>query len=191
MNISVVIGRFQVPYLHAGHKDLLRTAAEKSDNKSVVVLVGTTKETGTKRNPLDFKTRELMIRSDAPTSFKISVSDILPLPDLPTDEEWSQNVDRVLESLYTGVTFTLYGSRDSFASHYSGKYKVVEIPVVNECSGTELREAVAHSAMDSYDFRRGMIYAAYMKGDIDLTGCNASEKISVLPTYGISIPSST
>lgn len=50
--LSVIIGRFQTPYLHEGHLDLLKQARNHSEN--VLVLIGTTSATGTDKNPLPF-----------------------------------------------------------------------------------------------------------------------------------------
>ena len=58
--LSVVIGRFQTPYLHQGHLELLEKANNYSDN--LLVLIGCTVATGTDKNPMDFETRKQLIK---------------------------------------------------------------------------------------------------------------------------------
>ena len=62
--IGVIIARFQSPYLHEGHKALVQLV-KKSHNKAVIVL-GVSPVLGSRKNPLDFHTRERMIKRDYP-----------------------------------------------------------------------------------------------------------------------------
>ena len=48
-DIGVVVGRFQVPYLHQGHLDLLETV--QSRHKKVIIFLGMTSTLTTRNNP--------------------------------------------------------------------------------------------------------------------------------------------
>ncbi|HTJ48046.1 MAG TPA: NUDIX domain-containing protein [Cyclobacteriaceae bacterium] len=149
--IGVIIARFQTPYLHEGHKALI-DAVQAKHVKTVIVL-GVSPVLGSRRNPLDFHTREKMIRKEYPEVV------VLPLPDHPLDAKWSHNLDTLLSNTFPGAGFSMYGSRDSFINYYSGKNVVVELPQHGDHSATELRDSLKERVMDSIEFRSGIIYA--------------------------------
>lgn len=152
---GVIIGRFQVPSLHDGHKGLIDRV--RARHKKVIILVGSTPGIlVTRRNPLDYHTRMLMIREAYP-----DIS-ILPINDMPSDTDWSKSVDRrIMEASDGNDSVTLYGSRDSFIPHYLGKFKIVELESSKSNSGTEIRERLSDDVRISEDFRLGVIYAAF------------------------------
>lgn len=149
--VGVIIARFQTPYLHDGHKALIE-AVQKKHDKTVIVL-GISPVLGSRKNPLDFLTREKMIKREYPNIV------VLPLPDHPLDTKWSSNLDTMLSNTFPGSGFTLYGGRDSFIDYYTGKNSVVELPRHGEHSATEIRESLKEKVMDSVEFRAGVIYA--------------------------------
>lgn len=148
---GVIIARFQTPYLHAGHLGLIECV--KAKHRKMVIVLGVSPLLGSKRNPLDFHTREKMIRKACPDVV------VLPLADHPLDVVWSANLDRMLMNTFPGAGFKLYGSRDSFTTHYSGKYEVEELPPHGDISASEIRETVKDQVVDSLEFRSGVIYA--------------------------------
>lgn len=148
---GVIIARFQTPYLHPGHLAIIESVQAK--HKKVVIVLGVSPVLGSKRNPLDFHTREKMIRKVCPDVV------VLPLPDQPLDTAWSVNLDNLLMNTFPGSSFMLYGSRDSFIKYYTGKCSVAELPAHGEFSATELRNAVKEQTMDAVEFRSGIIYA--------------------------------
>lgn len=151
--VGVVVGRFQTPELHEGHKYLLDTVREAHSN--LLIFVGYTPGVkGTPQDPLDFPTRWKMLVECYPEAI------ILPLADNPSDEEWSRQLDRKIAEVWPDCAATLYGSRKSFIPHYSGGHPRKQLESKNESlSGTALREVAARTALDSYDFRAGVIYA--------------------------------
>ena len=150
---GVIIARFQTPYLHQGHADLIEFV-KKKHNKIVVVLgVGPVK--GSTRNPLDFYTRERMLKKQFPELT------ILPLSDFRKDDVWSQKLDNLLSTTFPNEKFELYGSRDSFIPYYTGKFMVHEVPQTGDHSGTGLREKISDKVLATEDFRQGVIYAYY------------------------------
>jgi bifunctional NMN adenylyltransferase/nudix hydrolase len=150
-NIGVIVARFQTPYLHEGHKSIIETV-QQNHNKTVIVL-GVSPVLGSRRNPLDFPTREKMIKKEYPDMV------VLPLSDHPLDTRWTQTLDHLLSSTFPGSTFTLYGSRDSFMTSYSGNKKVVALPEQGKHNSTALREKFSDRVMDAEAFRSGIIYA--------------------------------
>lgn len=146
--LSVIIGRFQTPYLHEGHRELINKALSHSER--VLVLIGTTSAEGTDKNPLCFESRKHL--------FNRWNIDVKALPDFPSDEDWSNEVDRLVEE--TGFKeATIFGGRDnSIEGYYSGKHKIKIISGVGGHSSTQVRDSI--QLKDCDDFRAGMIYQA-------------------------------
>lgn len=128
---AVIIGRFQVPYLHLGHIYLISYALQNYDK--VVILLGTI-EYKDEKNPYEYDRRVKMINKVFPQVITH------PLYDIPGDDVlWSQQVDMEMIILKDPV---LLHSRDSFKDHYKGKYPLVEIPELEGYSGTKTRKEV-------------------------------------------------
>ncbi|WP_207534435.1 NUDIX domain-containing protein [Desertivirga arenae] len=153
MKTGVIIARFQTPYLHEGHRNLIENVRTKH-NKLIIVL-GASPISGSRRNPFDYYTREKMIKKEYPEVV------VLPISDHPSDKSWSQNLDMLLASVFPTEQFLLYGSRDSFIPYYSGKFNTSELPVHGDYNATELRKQYADKVFDSRDFRAGILYAYY------------------------------
>jgi bifunctional NMN adenylyltransferase/nudix hydrolase len=149
--IAVIIARFQTPYLHEGHKALINSV--KANHNKIVIVLGVSPVLGSRRNPLDFHTRERMIKNEYPDLV------VLPLPNHPIDEQWSQNLDKLLGDTFPGAKFVLYGSRDSFIPFYSGKLPTQQLAETGAYSSTLLREKISDRVLDSEEFRTGIIYA--------------------------------
>jgi len=147
--LSVVIGRFQTPYLHEGHLELLRQARNYSEN--LLVLIGCTVATGTDKNPMDFETRRKLIKYNC---------EVKPLYDMLSDKDWSDQIDEIIADLGFSEA-TIFGGKDnSIENYYSGKHQVKIIRDIGVHSATALRKAVGMSdPRDSQDFRAGIIYA--------------------------------
>ena len=149
--LGVVIGRFQVPDLHEGHKFLIETANE---HQRTLVFIGTHSSLLTKNHPLDYPAREAMIKKHFPDVM------VAPLPDQPTDKSWSKQIDELIRQRHTLGQVILYGGPDSFMPHYSGHFSMKEVDRQRINSGTEIRDSVAQVVLPSEDFRQGMIYAS-------------------------------
>jgi bifunctional NMN adenylyltransferase/nudix hydrolase len=151
--IGVIVGRFQVPELHAGHVELIQRVVE--NHKRVVIFLGVTPVLVTKKNPLDFITRKEMILKVFPNVT------ILALPDMPNDTDWSKELDKRLREVCPMGDALLYGGRDSFINYYSGHFETTELDGIGDFSGTEMRKEVSQATKASPDFRAGVIFAAY------------------------------
>lgn len=150
---GVIIGRFQVHELHAAHKEIIEHV--RSKHKKTIILLGNSPVPHTRRNPLDFTSRMLMIQEEFPDVV------ILPILDMKSDDEWSKQVDFSLRSVNPTASITLYGGRDSFIPHYKGKFRTEELEPSVWSSGTEVRKSVSHDVMKSPLWRAGVIYAAH------------------------------
>lgn len=150
---GVIIGRFQVAELHDGHRQLIDQVMAR--HRKVVVLLGISPLANSINNPLDFESRKQMLCEAYPSLTVLYVKDV------NDDALWSKNVDAVITDVLTPTkTALLYGSRDSFIKHYSGRFNTYELPTHHVKSGTELRELIGQAPRASADFRAGVIWAS-------------------------------
>lgn len=153
--VGVVVGRFQVPELHKGHKSVIDFVLSR--HKQVSIILGVPKTRSTPKNPMDFHTRYMMIKDAYKSSTNLTISAIMDIRD---DVEWSRKLDEKLEEMYHGKSITLYGSRDSFIRHYSGKHKTQELESDILISGSMIREEIKDQVISTPEFRAGVVYAA-------------------------------
>lgn len=155
-DIGVIIGRFQVPDLHEGHRGLIDEV--RSRHKKVIIMLGSTPGLlVTKNNPLDFQSRALMFKEVYPDLI------ILPLHDMPSDTDWSKSIDCKIKEVYELGSVILYGSRDSFVPHYKGAHRTITLESSKYMSGSDVRKLVSAEARASAEFRRGVVYASYSR----------------------------
>jgi bifunctional NMN adenylyltransferase/nudix hydrolase len=152
-DVGVIVGRFQVPELHQGHVELVQHVCEKHDK--VVILLGLSPIKATMRNPLDFEARRQMLNRAFPNV------NILYIKDMAHDERWSEQLDSIVEDVLTPhQTAVLYGGRDSFIEHYTGKHPCEELETEHIFSGEVIRKEVSRkSTRVTSDFRAGVIWA--------------------------------
>jgi len=155
-DVGVIIGRFQVPTLHDGHKGLIDHVLSK--HKKVLILVGSTPGIrATRRQPLDYHTRLLMIQEE------YSQVLVAPITDMPSDEDWSRMVDGKIYDTFQTPSAALYGSRDGFIPHYSGRYETVELASSIDTSGSKVRKDISDEVRQHEEFRRGVIYSSFAR----------------------------
>jgi len=150
---GVIVARFQTPFLHEGHHNLIQQV--KAKHNKVIIVLGVTEVKCTPRNPFDFYTRSLMIKEAYPSIM------VLPLADASSDTHWSHQLDALLTSSFPSETFMLYGSRDCFIPYYSGKFATQELEENGGFSATEIREKYSDEVLASKEFRMGINYAAH------------------------------
>lgn len=151
--VGVAVGRFQTPYLHKGHKILLN---EVNYHAVGIVFVGVPGTPMTKKNPLDFVSRKLMIQE-----FVGPHVTVLPIHDHPNDDTWSKNLDRMIESIATFQKVSFYHGRDSFKPHYSGKFdNFIELKNIDGVDATSIRNNCKTKPRGTEDFRLGVVYAS-------------------------------
>jgi bifunctional NMN adenylyltransferase/nudix hydrolase len=152
-DVGVIVGRFQVPYLHDAHRDLINTVCKAHDK--VIMFLGMSPLMVTTRNPLDFETRKQMILDDYPEVI------VLYIKDTHSDGAWSKTLDSMISDVISPTqTAILYGSRDSFMGAYTGTRDVAELVPERIISGTELRKASSVKVGGTQEFREGVIWAS-------------------------------
>lgn len=155
-SIGALVGRFQVHELHDAHHYLIKQVVD--NQKKVILFLGVTKTSSTKKNPLDFETRKRMIQKHYPDVT------ILALPDFGDDKRWAQEMDKRIREVYPIGDVLMYGGRDSFIPYYKkggGQFDCKELDQYTFVSGTEVRKMVSEQVKDSSDFRAGVIYQSY------------------------------
>jgi bifunctional NMN adenylyltransferase/nudix hydrolase len=76
------------------------------------------------------------------------------------DELWSKNLDNKVREAFAHGSVTLYGGRESFISHYSGRFSYEEVSNAIEQSATARRNQIKREVRDTEDFRAGILYHA-------------------------------
>lgn len=166
--VGVLVGRFQNSYLHEAHKELIQRTL--NSHPRVIIFLGLSPCRCTYNNPLDFAARKAMIEKEFPDV------EVHYIEDVSSDEVWSNNLDKQISRII-GPTqkVILYGSKDSFIPHYSGKYSVVDLVPTTYISAKELRKSTGIKAKTSQEFREGVIW------------CVENQYPSVHPTVDIAI----
>ena len=150
--LSVVVGRFQVPSLSLGHCRLLDEARKNADH--VLILVGSAGKPPSVSNPLDFNLREHMLRQACPSAT------ILPVFDHPDDKQWMKNVEELTNGLAKAQKLTdvvYYSDAKGFVKYCwpSTGHVVVVTARAWEKRGTTIRQDV--KVVNHPDFRSGVI----------------------------------
>jgi bifunctional NMN adenylyltransferase/nudix hydrolase len=155
-DIGVIIGRFQIHELHAGHMGVIEHVLDRHDK--VILFLGVSQAIGTRKNPLDYTSRKKMIEE----TFGERIDHILPLHDMKFNCQWAKQVDNKIREIYPLGSVVLYGSRKSFIDSYEphGKFDTCELEAEVKISATEVRQLVKNKALRSKEFRAGMIYQA-------------------------------
>lgn len=151
----MVIGRFQM--FHNGHEELIDTALELCER--VVVFVGSSQESGTSKNPFDFKTRKEMIECCFPAQCFAERLVVCPLQDIGVGDNtsWGKYVIEEFKKVCWGFTPDLYisGCEKERSSWFSDELA----PTMNELrisrnknavSATECRKYLTDNDFDSW-----------------------------------------
>jgi len=153
-DVGVIVARFQVPWLHDVHKELIQHVLD--EHGVVYVFLGLSQVRVTKNNPLDYEARRQMIMSEFPEDVNVGY-----VHDCKEDDVWSKSLDSQIGTFVgPSQTVTLYGGRDSFINHYKGKHPTKELESDRFVSGTEIRKKISKKIKASPDFRAGVIHAA-------------------------------
>lgn len=152
-DIGIIVGRFQTPHLHEGHKAFIDEVIQR--HKRVFIFIGVSPNKRSRRNPLDYETRWMMLKFAYPNLEYGS------LPDAASDIEWTTTLDNRITELFPFASVRLYGGRDSFIAHYLGPRPTTEIESNIYSSATLLRDRAGRDIRDSEQWRAGVIYGAY------------------------------
>tara|TARA_R110002020_G_scaffold403349_2_gene613488 strand:- start:1145 stop:2098 length:954 start_codon:yes stop_codon:yes gene_type:complete len=150
--VGVIVGRFQVPELHDGHKDLFNTVLDRHDTLICVLGLGAIR--ASKNNPLDYEARRKMVLDEYPDAIVIYQSDD------QCNKSWSKRLDaEVRKHISPGSKVVAYGSRDSFIKHYEGNMETAVFEPESFTSGSAIRKALNNKTKSSKDFRIGALWA--------------------------------
>lgn len=142
-DIGVICGRFQT--FHIGHESLVDTGLKLCDR--MLILVGSSQECGTRRNPLNIATRIKMLREiygDSPNVMIKGIADLSTEDDI--SPEWGRyfldNVDRYI---YKKPELMIYGNDESRSKWFNSEdIKEITEVIVNRgkipISATKVRE---------------------------------------------------
>lgn len=172
--VGVIVGRFQVPMLHEAHRDLIESVRTK--HVKVIIFLGVSPVMCTRNNPLDFESRKQMLLEAYPDI------NVLYIKDVNSDELWSKNLDSQISDLISpNQSPVLYGSRDSFISHYSGRFKTEVLESKSFISGTEIRRQASAGVRSDCLFRQGVIWSVYNQypkvyATVDIAILDSAEK---------------
>jgi bifunctional NMN adenylyltransferase/nudix hydrolase len=150
--LAIIIGRFQTPYLHSGHLEIITYV--KDHHPRVILFLGQATRKCNFEDPLDFYTRRAMIEEKFPEI------EIHRLDDVGDDKVWSRNLDKMI-GLLAGPkqNVVLYGSRDSFIKSYKGRYSTSELKASTYVSASEIRKSIGIKSKKTLGFREGVIWA--------------------------------
>ena len=155
---GVIVGRFQADEITDGHRDLIKSVMDK--HVMTILVLGIAIARSSKENPLDFETRRMYFAELFPELR------IVPLENQRTDSLWSKKLNEVInKNLHPGGKAVLYGSRDSFISHYEGSRETRELLPTSNASATRSRRLTSFKPENSASFRRGVIYATQNQYD--------------------------
>jgi len=145
--VYVYIGRFQLP--HVGHESVMKHALGNCDH--LVLLVGSSEGGRTMKNPFSFEERKEML-TQITDGFKGDKKvSILSLPDFATDEEWTNEVQKLVKLLTeTDDKIFITGCRKTgdestyylqlFPEWHSDFISEVSFPRIDVISSTKARE---------------------------------------------------
>lgn len=150
--VGVIVARFQSPFLHEGHKEILDIV--RANHPRVIVFLGLSPLKCTFNNPFDFAIRKAMIEEI------YHDIEVLYIDDIGNNELWSKNLDRqISKTVGPGLKVVLYGSRDSFINGYTGHYPTIELVPTKYISASEIRRRIGIKGKNTQDFREGVVYA--------------------------------
>ncbi len=152
--IGVIIGRFQIHELHEAHKEMIGEVLKR--HEKVILFLGVSPTLSTRRNPLDFRSRKLMIEE----AFNKDII-ILPINDRKSNKIWSDQVDTKIREVESIGSVVLYGSKDSFIPYYEGKFDTIELVPKSMVNASDVRKEISKRVERTKEFRAGVIYSTY------------------------------
>lgn len=142
-DVGLICGRFQT--FHKGHEKLIETALMLCDR--VLILIGSSQECGTERNPLNINTRTKMIREvygNDPNIMIYGLSDLTNENDIRP--EWGKYVlENVERYIFKNPDVMIYGNDESRSAWFAKEdLKYTTELIINRCelpiSATMLRQ---------------------------------------------------
>ena len=145
--LGVLIGRFQVPQMHEGHRFIVRQMMEQCDQ--VLVLFGSANRTRSVKNPFTYRERREEALKLFPNIWTAPLNDYLY-----NDSQWMADVAATIEDarveacdqFETAVEVVLYGHHKDGNDYlkWFPQFEYVNINSDIDISGTEVRNSYAH-----------------------------------------------
>jgi ADP-ribose pyrophosphatase YjhB (NUDIX family)/nicotinamide mononucleotide adenylyltransferase len=154
---SVIVGRFQLPFLNGDHLSYLSRIIYNSSE--VLFVIGLSYCQASREDPLDYQTRVNMIKNYF-SSDNISFAYI---KDEYEDGEWSRKLDSLVSKIFGKTNsrdVTIYGSRENFINRYSGLFQTKEMFKISIESEELLKKQISSYSMRGDDFRYGAFHVA-------------------------------
>ena len=162
--VGLYIGRFQ-PF-HKGHKSIVEAALKQCDR--LIIGIGSSQETRTKRNPFSYEEREQMILRSFFAEELYSRIIIIPIPDrteYSDDASWGQYVlDYVWQLCGLRPSINFSGREQCRSTWFDGidiEEVVIERNII-PFSATELRQALINgNEADFFHMTPSMLWLGY------------------------------
>ena len=118
-DVGLICGRFQT--FHLGHERLVNVGLKLCDR--VVIMIGSSQESGTERNPFNVTTREKMIRTVYGNDERLLIYGI---PDLTNENdirpEWGRYLlDHVDQHVFKAPELMIYGNDEARSKWFDPK----------------------------------------------------------------------
>ena len=118
-DVGLICGRFQT--FHLGHERLVNVGLKLCDR--VVIMIGSSQESGTERNPFNVTTREKMIRTVYGNEERLLIYGI---PDLTNENdirpEWGRYLlDHVDQHVFKAPELMVYGNDEARSKWFDPK----------------------------------------------------------------------
>jgi bifunctional NMN adenylyltransferase/nudix hydrolase len=167
-DVGIIVARFQSPYLHEGHLDVINQV--RSSHARTIIFLGCAPLKFTKKNPYDFSIRRAMVEESFPDV------EVYAIDDVGDDAEWSRHLDAAIGKVVgPQLRVALYGSRDSFTSHYTGNYPTFDLIPTVYISASDVRRRTGIKPKFGQQFREGMAYVL------------ENQYVSCMPTVDVAI----
>lgn len=145
--LGVLIGRFQVPQMHEGHRFIVRRMLEQCDE--VLILFGSANRTRSVKNPFTYRERREATHRLFPSVITAPLNDYLY-----NDSQWMADVAATIQGVLESVTsdhqenfeVVLYGHHKDGNDYlkWFPQYDYVNINSDIDISGTEVRNSFMH-----------------------------------------------
>lgn len=146
--LGFLVGRFQP--LHSGHEDMINRAVELCDR--VGVLIGSSNESGTSKNPFTYETREEMLK----TVFGDSIC-VCSLPDIGVgnNSTWGDYVLKNVVDRFGEMPELLISGKEArrvswFDSVEGASIAELYIPKTIDISASQMREHFIDNDVESW-----------------------------------------
>lgn len=175
--LALILGRFQV--FHKGHVEIVDKALEVADK--VLILVGSSQESGTERNPFSYETRRDMIAKCFADNIDRII--IIGIPDagLGNNQSWGDYVVEYVKRHVGRLPDVAISGEETRRTSWYANYDIDEIfiPKTTDVSATKMRAWMVennqkewlkyvHPALgEDFEHLRELVVASIGKTDTD------------------------